>query len=285
MIVVTGATGQLGRLVVRNLIRRGIPSAKIVAIARSRDKAAELAELGVTIRCADYTRPQTLRAAFDGASRLLLISSSEVGKRASQHRAVIDAAEHAGVDLLAYTSLLHADESPLMLADEHVQTEVYLEQSGLPVTLLRNGWYTENYTGLIPRIIEHGALLGCAGQGRIASATREDLADAAAVVLTTRGHAGKTYELAGDEAYTLAEFVSELSRQTGRKLRYCDMAPCEYRAALLAAGLPEEIALLLADSEAGAAKGALFDDSHTLRHLIGRPTATLASAVAVAAKV
>ncbi|WP_026686169.1 SDR family oxidoreductase [Azovibrio restrictus] len=281
MITITGANGQLGRLVIHNLLQQ-LPARNIVAAVRRPDQARDLEALGVQLRQADYDRPETLAAAFAGTEKLLLISSSEVGRRLPQHEAVIDAARQAGVALLAYTSLLHADSSPLPLAAEHKATEARLQASGLPHVILRNGWYTENYLASLPVALEHGVLLGCAGQGRIASAARADYAAAAAAVLTRPDQAGRIYELAGDSAYTLAELAAEISRQAGKPVRYQDLPEADYRAALLGAGLPEGLAVLLAESDSGAARGGLYDDSRQLSQLIGRPSTPLAAQVAQA---
>ena len=278
MIVVTGATGQLGRLVIAALLKK-VPAAEIIAAVRSPEKAKDLAALGVQVREADYGKPATLDKAFAGADKLLLISSSEVGQRASQHKAVIAAAGRAGVKLVAYTSILHADTSPLGLAEEHRATEAMLQDSGLPFVLLRNGWYTENYAVSIPAALAHGAILGSVGKGRISSAARIDYAEAAAVVLTTEGQAGKVYELAGDDSYTLADLAAEVTRQSGKAVVYKDLPQADYKAALLGFGLPEPIAELLSDSDASAAKGGLFDDAGVLGKLIGRRTTPLATVV------
>jgi NAD(P)H dehydrogenase (quinone) len=282
MIVVTGATGQLGRLVIAQLIQRGVPAANIVAAVRTPAKAADLAALGLQVREADYTRPATLASAFKGAERVLLISSSEVGQRLPQHRAVIDAAREARVGQLVYTSLLHADSSPLGLAAEHKATEALIVASGLPHVLLRNGWYTENYLASVAPALQHGAFIGAAGSGRIASATRADYAAAAAAVLAQPVGGNCTYELAGDSSYTLTELVAELNRQTGRTVVYQDLPQQAFETALVGAGLPAPFAALLADSDAGAAKGALFDDGHQLSTLIGRPSTPLAVAMKAA---
>jgi NAD(P)H dehydrogenase (quinone) len=281
MIVITGATGQLGRLVIAELLK-SVPAGKIVAAVRNPGKAADLAALGVQVRQADYDRPDTLAKAFQGAEKVLLISASEIGRRFPQHQAAIDAAKAAGVKLLAYTSLLKAASSPLPLAAEHKATEAYLAGSGVPHVLLRNGWYTENYAASIAPALQHGAFVGCAGEGRIASAARADYAAAAARVLVQDGQAGKVYELAGDEAYTLAQFAAEISRQAGRTIPYKDLAEGEYKGILLGAGLPEPIAALLAESDTGARKGGLDDAGHALRELIGRPTTPMAVTVAAA---
>lgn len=280
MIVVTGASGQLGRLVIDALLRTQ-PADSLVAAVRTPAKAADLAARGVQVREADYSRPETLGPAFAGADKLLLISSSEIGQRAKQHQAVIDAAKATGVQLIAYTSLLHADVSPLGLAVEHRQTEAALAASGLPHVLLRNGWYSENYAMGLPGALARGTLYGAAGEGRIASASRQDYAEAAAAVLSAAApQAGKVHELAGDASYTLAELAAESARQAGKPLAYQDLPEAAYRDALLQAGLPAPVAELLADSDAGAAKGGLFDDGHALSGLIGRATTPMAQTVA-----
>ncbi len=283
MIVITGASGQLGRLTIEQLLKTQ-PAARIVAAVRNPAKVADLAARGVVVRHADYSQAATLASAFAGAEKLLLISSSEVGQRAPQHRAAIDAARQAGVKLIAYTSVLHADRSTLGLAVEHRETEAMLGASGIPFVLLRNGWYTENYTAGIGAALTHGVVLGSADSGRIASAARADYAAAAAAVLTRDEQAGRVYELAGDESYTLAELAAEVARQSGKAIAYQDLPELDYRAALIGAGLPEGIAALLADSDAAAAQGALFDDGRALSQLIGRPTTTLATSVAAALK-
>jgi len=281
-ILVTGASGQLGHLVIDALLKQ-IPATRIVAGARTTGKTADLVASGVEVRSLDYEQPETLDAALAGIDKLLLISSSELGRRAAQHRNVIAAAQRAGVKLLAYTSVLHADTSLLGLAEEHRQTEQALAASGLPFVLLRNGWYTENYAVSVPAAIEHGVFLGSAGAGRIASASRRDYAEAAAKVLVaTENQAGKVYELAGDSAYTLAELSAEVTRRAGRSVVYRDLPEQEYRRILVGAGLPEPLAALLADSDVGASRGALFDDSGTLGRLLGRPTTPLAESLAAA---
>ncbi len=270
-IAITGATGQLGRLVIEGL-RTTLPADQLIALARTPAKAAHL---GVPVRAADYDRPDTLDQALTGIHTLLMISGSEVGRRVPQHRNVIDAARRAGVRHIVYTSLLHADRSTLSLAPEHLETEALLKASGLAVTLLRNGWYTENYTASARQALAHGALIGSAGAGRIASAARADYAAAAVAVLTSTGHEGKTYELAGDAAWTLAELAAEISRQSGKDIPYRDLPTADYTAALVAAGVPVPWAQALPALDVEAAKGALFDDGHALSRLIGRPTTPL----------
>ncbi|EKA9347873.1 SDR family oxidoreductase [Cronobacter sakazakii] len=274
MIAITGATGQLGQRVIDTLLNT-VAAQEIVAIVRNPAKAAALSARGVQVRAADYNDAAALTAALAGVEKVLLISSSEVGQRATQHRNVIDAAKTAGVKLIAYTSLLHADRSPLGLADEHVATEKMLADAGIPYVLLRNGWYTENYLASVPPALEHGVFIGSAGDGKIASASRQDYAEAAAKVLTLDNQAGRVYELAGDHAWTLRDLSALLSKETGKTVAYQNLSEADFAAALTGAGLPEGFAKMLADSDIGASKGGLFDDSHQLSALIGRPTTSL----------
>ncbi|EOC1531513.1 SDR family oxidoreductase [Cronobacter turicensis] len=274
MIAITGATGHLGQRVIDTLLNT-VAAQEIVAIVRNPAKAAALSAKGVQVRAADYGNVAALTAAFAGVEKLLLISSSEVGQRAPQHRNVIDAAKTAGVKLIAYTSLLHADRSPLGLADEHVATEKMLAEAGIPYVLLRNGWYTENYLASVPPALEHGVFIGSAGDGKIASASRQDYAEAAAKVLTLDNQAGRVYELAGDNAWTLRDLTALLTKETGKTVAYQNLSEADFAAALAGAGLPEGFAKLLADSDIGASKGGLFDDSRQLSALIGRPTTSL----------
>ncbi len=283
MIAVTGATGQLGRLVIAALLKTVNPH-DIVALVRDPLKAQDLSAKGVDVRQADYNKPETLPIALVGVQRLLLISSNEIGQRKAQHRAVIEAAKSSGVQLLAYTSVLHADKSTLGLAVEHRDTEQALLASGLNYVLLRNGWYSENYTASVPTAVAHEAIIGSAQEGRISSAARADYADAAAVVLTREGQAGKVYELAGDESYSLAELAGEVAKQSGKPVVYNDLPQDQYKAVLIGMGLPEAFAGLLADSDAAAAKGDLFDDSRQLSQLLGRPTTPIAQSVSTALK-
>lgn len=278
MIAITGATGQLGQHVIESLLKT-VPASQIVAIARNPAKATALSQQGITVRQADYSDEAAFTTALQGIDKLLLISSSEVGQRAPQHRNVINAAKAAHVKFIAYTSLLHADTSPLGLADEHVATEKMLAESGIAYALLRNGWYTENYLASAPAALEHGVFIGAAGEGKIASATRADYAAAAARVISEDGHAGKTYELAGDAGWTLSQLAAELAKQSGKKVVYQNLSEADFAAALKGVGLPAGLADMLADSDTGASKGGLFDDSHTLSKLIGRPTTSLSDSV------
>lgn len=278
MIAITGATGQLGQHVIETLLKT-VPASQIVAIVRNPAKATALSQQGITVRQADYTNEAAFTTALQGIDKLLLISSSEVGQRTPQHRNVINAAKAAHVKFIAYTSLLHADSSPLGLADEHVATEKMLAESGIAYALLRNGWYTENYLASAPAALEHGVFIGAAGEGKIASATRADYAAAAARVISEEGHAGKIYELAGDAGWTLSQLAAELAKQSGKKVVYQNLSEADFAAALKGFGLPAGLADMLADSDTGASKGGLFDDSRTLSKLIGRPTTSLADSV------
>lgn len=272
---ITGATGQLGRLVVEKLKER-VSSDSLVALVRSPEKAAEF---GIDARAFDYGKPESLAPALQGIDHLLLISGNEVGQRKIQHENIINAAKEAGVKWIVYTSLLHADTSSLSLAAEHVATEELLKASGIPFSILRNGWYTENYTMAIPGALAGGALLGSAGEGKVSSASREDFAEAAAVVLTNEEHVGKVYELAGDETYTLATLAAEISNQTGKDIPYHNLPETEYAGILTSFGLPEGLAHAVASWDIGISKGDVYDDSKVLSKLIGRPTTTLTEVV------
>ena len=280
MIVITGAAGNLGHHVIASLLQ-SVPAANIIAAVRTPAKAADLAAKGVQVRQADYNDGASLDSAFKGATKILLISSSEVGQRARQHQNVIDAAKRAGVALLAYTSILRADTSPLGLAAEHVVTEAAIRDSGLPYSFLRNSWYLENHPENLAPVLEHGAVLGAAQDGRFSSATRADYAAAAAAVLTA-DQPQAVYELAGDQSFTLTQYAAEVARQSGKAIVYKDLPEADFKAALVGAGVPEGFAALLADSDVGAAKGGLEDNGKQLSALIGRPTTTMAEAVKAA---
>ncbi|MBI5495170.1 MAG: SDR family oxidoreductase [Deltaproteobacteria bacterium] len=283
MIVVTGATGKLGRLVVEQLLKTVAPG-EITAAVRTPSKAADLAARGVVVKEADYTRPATLDAALAGAQKVLLISSSEVGQRASHHQSVIAAAKKAGVKLLAYTSILRADSNRMALAGEHKATEEMIKASGVPWVMLRHGWYLENHTENLAPALQYGAMMGSAGEGRFASASRADFAAADAAVLVGDGHAGKTYELAGDHPFTMAQLAAEVARQAGKPVVYNNLPPAEYLKVLAGAGLPGPFAEILVDADVHAAQGALDDTSGSLHALTGRSTTTLKDAVAAGLK-
>ena len=250
-IAITGATGQLGRLVVGKL-KEKLPAREIVALARTPEKAADL---GIAARAFDYDRPDALAPALAGIDTLLLISSSEVGKRGPQHAAIVAAAREAGVGRIVYTSLLRADTTPLSLGIEHAETERTIAASGIPHIFLRNGWYLENYAASVQGALAHGALIGAAGEGRIAAASRADYADAAVAVLLGTGHDGKTYELAGDTAFTLAGLAAEVSRQAGRDIPYRNLPQADYAAALVGAGVPVPLRAARCSTTATSSRG------------------------------
>jgi len=282
MIIVTGASGHLGRLVIENLLQ-SVPASQIVAAGRKTEKLADFAARGVQVRHADYEKPETLAKAFEGATKVLLISTTEVDAGA-QHRNAIDAAKRAGASLLVYTSISKADTANHVLVPKHRSTEKLVRESGIPFVILRNGWYIENYTENLAPAFEHGAIFGSAGNGRVGGAMRADYAAAAAAVLTGSGHEGKTYELAGDEPFTIAELAHEVSRAFGKPVVYKDLPPEEYRKVLLGAGLPEIFADLYVTADLAIARGELQTDSGDLRRLIGRPTTPLREAVERAAR-
>ncbi|NUV81510.1 SDR family oxidoreductase [Streptomyces sp. CAI-155] len=280
-IVVTGATGELGRLVIDELLAT-VPAGEIAAVVRDKEKAAPLAARGVELRIADYNRPETLAGAFRSGDRVLLISGSEVGKRVAQHTAIVEAAEAAGVAQLAYTGILGGPDADFALADEHKATERLILDSGLPYTFLRNGWYTENYTANLAPVLAHGAVVSNAGEGRVASASRADYAAAAAAAVTGEGHLGKAYELSGDTAWSFAEYAALLSEVTGREITYNNVPAAVHQEILVGAGLPEGFAAILTDVDEAIGRGRLAGTSGDLARLIGRPTTPLATTVRVA---
>ncbi|MFD7292926.1 SDR family oxidoreductase [Streptomyces sp. NPDC059897] len=280
--VVTGATGKLGRLVVTGLLDAGVPASEIAAVVRDKSRAADLAARGVELRVADYNAPETLADAFRAGDRVLLVSGSEVGQRVPQHQAVIDAAKAAGVALLAYTGVLGGPDADFELAAEHKVTEQAILDSGLPYTFLRNGWYHENFTENLAPVLEHGAVVANAGEGRFASASRADFAAAAVAVLTGEGHENKVYELSGDVAWSLAEYADEVARQSGKEIVYRAVTPEQNREILLGAGLPAPFADILVGVDTAVEKGLLARQNGDLSRLIGRPTTPIADAVAQA---
>jgi len=279
-VAVTGASGQLGRLVVEALLRRD--AGPIVAIVRDPSKVADLAARGVEVRQASYDDAAALDRALAGVDRLLLISGTDMGARVAQHANVIRAAERAGVKLLAYTSIPRATDSPLILAQEHRGTEAVLAESPVPHTLLRNGWYWENFFGRVASAVEGGVFAGASGNGRVSAAARADYAEAAAVVLTTDGHAGQVYELGGDEHPTYSDLAQVISQVSGKAVRYQDVPEAEFVAALESAGVPTPMATALADADAGTGHGWLEVTDGDLHKLLGRATTPAADAFGAA---
>jgi NAD(P)H dehydrogenase (quinone) len=278
-ILVTGATGALGSKIVRSLLQKA-PGAKVIAAARKQDRAAPLVAQGAEFRLLDYDRPETIDAAMQGVTRVVLVSGTDVGRRVPQHKAVIDAAKRAGVKLLGYTSILRATESPLLLAQEHRGTEEVLAASGLPHILLRHGWYTENSTATAPLSVKLGVVQSCAGDGRYSTATRQDYAEGDATLILRDGHSpGQRYEMAGSTSWTKGDYAALLSRLSGKPVTYQSMSQVDFAASLVAAGLPEIVAKIISDSDAGAAQGWLQDDSRTLEKVLGRPTTPLEQVV------
>ncbi|QSB15116.1 SDR family oxidoreductase [Natronosporangium hydrolyticum] len=281
-IAVTGATGQLGRRVVAALLAQGVPADGIVAAVRDPARAAEFAEHGVQVRQADYDRPETLATAFADVRRLLLISANDPSRRMTQHLHVVSAAVDHAVELFAYTSALHAQRNPMLIAADHRATELLIAESGLRHVVLRNGWYTENYTQNLAEVTSSGVLPGCARDGEIAAAPRADYAAAAAAVLTDPPADDTIYELGGDEPFTMAQLADEIGRQAGSQVVYQDLPVREYVATLAGQGMPEPQAMLIADSDLNVARGYLTTDSGDLRRLLGRPTTPLAEVLAAA---
>lgn len=276
LVAITGSTGHLGRLAISALTKRA-PKIDIIGLARNIN-----AQTTVPSRSFDYTKTETLAAALVGVNVLVLISSNDFNDRAGQHRNVIAAAKTAGVGRIVYTSILHGAANPMLLAQDHIATEKLIRASGLPATILRNGWYSENYTNSLGGVMAAGAVIGCAGAGRISSAARQDYAEAIAAVAADSSHVNLTYDLAGDQAHTMAEFAAELSRQSGKTIPYTDLPTEDYKTILQGFGLPAGFAAVMADSDLCAAAGALFDESRTLSKLIGRPTTPIAATIKTA---
>ncbi len=273
-IVVTGATGAFGRHAVEALLSRGVPAEQILATGRAVEK---IEDLGVRVQHADYGNPDELRSAFAGAEKVLFVSGSELGARIAQHRNVVEAAKEAGVSLLAYTSIPHADTSDLILAGEHRETERMIRDSGVPYVFLRNSWYLENYD--FRAAVEHG-LYGAAGDGRISAALRAELAEAAAAALLT-GEPARVYELGG-AGFTMAELAAEITEAAGREVTYTDLRPDKYAEYLVGVGLPEPAAAVIADADRGAAQGTLFTGVRDLEALLGRPATPVSDVVRAA---
>lgn len=281
-IAVTGAGGQLGRLVVEDLLARGIPAAEIVAGTRRPEALADLAARGVQVRHADYDDVASLDAALAGAEKVLVISGTDFGRRPAQHAAAAAAAQRAGARLVVYTSAPQADTTTMLLAAEHRASEEAIRALGVPFTFLRNYWYFENYTAQLPTFLEHGAIVGAAGDGRISGAARADFAAAAAAVLATEGHENAVYELGGEPSFTLGQLADVVSKAADRQVVYRDVPAEELRQVLVGAGLPEPMAAVMADVDQHIAHGVLYTDTGDLTRLIGRPTTSLEDVVASA---
>jgi NAD(P)H dehydrogenase (quinone) len=281
-LLITGATGQLGRLVVEQLLAAGVPAGDIVATGRATGKIKDLADRGVQVRAVDFGDPAAVRAAVAGADRVLLVSAMEPGGRVAQHRNVIDAAREAGTGLVAYTSIVNAEATTIRLAADHQATEKLLRDSGVPYVLLRNSWYYENYTARLPAFLAQGVVPGSAGEGRISAAARADYAAATVRVLTTEGHAGRAYELGGDEPFTLAQLAAEISAQSGKEVRYANLPEAGYASVLKEHGVPELMADMIAETDAAVARDALYTTSGDLTALTGRPATTLSAALGAA---
>lgn len=277
-IAVTGATGQLGQLVIEFLLKN-TAAQNIVALVRTPSKALALTDQGVEVRHFDYDQPETLEPALHGIDKLLLISANEIGRRTPQHQAVIEAAKQADIPYIAYTSLLNADTSPLGLAQEHRETESLIKASGINYTFLRNNWYSENYLAGLAHTIETGTLFGAAQNGLISSAARADYAEAAAKVLTSSGHENKTYELAGSSSFSLADLAGYISVTSGKTVNYQNLSAEEYTQALIQAGLPTGLVEVIVDADVQTAKGAMFSDRKDLEQLLNHPTTPIQASV------
>lgn len=273
-IAITGATGQLGKLIIEALLKE-IDASNIIALVRDENKAKDLENKGIELRPFDYDLPETLVPALQGVDKLLLISANEVGRRTPQHKAVVDAAIEAHVPYIAYTSLLRANTNLLALAKEHRETESLIQQSGLQYTFLRNNWYNENYISNIQQVVEHGVLYGSALDSKISSASRQDYAEAAAKILTSEGHEGKIYELAGSNSFTLYDLAAYVTQASAKSVVYQNISPEDYLAALVGLGLPDGLAQVIVDADVQALNGTLYSDSKDLENILGRKTTSI----------
>ncbi|MEV4114159.1 NAD(P)H-binding protein [Nonomuraea sp. NPDC049695] len=279
-IVVLGATGKLGRQVLRRLWNRGAAGSEIIAAGRDLAKLSDQDSRAVRV---DYDDPASLRVALRGADRALLISGTEPGRRVTQHAAAIDAAHQAGVGLLALTSTPNATGAAMSMAEDHAATEALLRDSGIPFVILRNSMYLDLFVEqTVPVAVTRGVIVGASGKGRISPASRDDLGDAAAEVLTGEGHAGAVYELGGQRSYTMDEVAAAIADRFGTAVEYRDVSAGEFKDVLLGQGVPERMAELFADTQLGIARGEMFVDTGDLSRLIGRPTQTLDEALAKA---
>ena len=273
-IAVTGATGQLGKLVINGLLEKG-DCVEIIAVVRDSKKALLLAERGAEIRVAAYGDPAALQSAFAGVDKVLLISSSEVGKRIEQHKNVIDAAKAAGVRYIVYTSAPRAATTALILAPEHKATEENIQRSGLRYTILRNNWYTENYKKQLESAKSTGVIVAAAGKGHVASATRADFAAGAVAVLLGSGHDGRIYELGGDHAWDYNELAATIGEIIGKAVSYKPVTADALRGILKETGVSEGAAGFVVTLDTNIADGALAEVTGDLSKLIGRPTTSL----------
>ena len=278
--IVTATSGHLGRLIVEALLARGAAPDSIVATARNVDKLSALAALGVRTAVLDYSKPETVTAVVEPGDVLMLVSGSEVGQRVPQHTAVIAAAQAAGVGRIVYTSAPKATTSALLLAPEHKATEEFLIASGVPFTILRNGWYTENYTGEIEKARQSGEIVASVGDGRVASASRADYADAAAAAILDDSLAGQTFELSGDHAWDFAELAATIGTLIGSPVTFRNLAPAEHAELLTSFGLDTGTVGFVVGLDANIRDGLLGETSGDLARLIGRPTTPLAEGLA-----
>lgn len=277
-IAITGATGQLGELIIQALLTH-IPADNIVALVRNKTKALKLKQQNIELRHFDYDSPETLAPALIGIDKLLLISANEIGRRTAQHQAVIEAAKNAKVPYIAYTSLLRANTSPLGLAQEHRETEALIQASGLTYTFLRNNWYSENYIAGVVQNVASGQLFSAAKDGKISSASRTDYAEAAAIVLASTNHDNKTYELAGSENFTKLDLAKFIEKASGKKVSRIELSASDLTHGLQQAGLPETLISVIVDADIQTVEGAMYSESKDLEQLIGRKTISIQSQI------
>ncbi len=276
MIIVTGATGQLGRGVVENLLAL-VPAEQVGVAVRDPGKLGDLAQRGVRVRRGDFDDPATLEHAFEGATSVLIISVDDIGDAAvARHRAAITAATDAGAKRVLYTSHMGASaSSEFPAAVDHAATEEALRASGVAFTALRNGFYASTVPMLLTGALVTGELR-VPEDGPVAWTTRADLAEAAARIIVDGGFDGPTPPLTGPQAVDLTEVAAIASELTGKRIRRIVVSDDEYRAEQIAAGMPEQLANLMLGLFAPSRRGDFGPADPTLATLLGRPAQSIA---------
>lgn len=272
-LLVTGASGQLGRLVLDSLLASGKSPASIIATTRDTAKLADYAAKGVIVRLADFDDAASLDAAFAGADKVLIISTDALdqpGKRLAQHKAAVAAAKEAGAKHILYTSMPQPDDSLVTFAPDHLGTEEAIKATGIPYTILRDGWYAENLFMSLPHALETGSWYTSTGEGRIAHITRADTAAAIAGAVLKAGNESKTYTLTGTKSRTAEEIAAIVSAATGKPLKVVHVTDAQLAEGLKAAGLPEGFIPTIVSFDANTREGKIASVTSDAETLSGR---------------
>jgi NAD(P)H dehydrogenase (quinone) len=275
-ILITGATGHLGGLAIQHLLhKKGVPASQIVALARDVNKASALSELGIEVRQGDFLDPASLDKAFAGITKLLFIPTPDEDNtlRVLQNANVAKAARNAGIKHIAYTGFAFAEESTSPLASVHLATEYAIRTTNIPYTFLRNSFYADVFVNpSLKASVEHGAIVTNANDGKVNAASRNDLALAAATVLSEEGHENKAYNLVSHQPWTFDELAEAVSEVSGKKVVHHRVSFEEQTSVLVKAGLPEPVAAMFAGIYASIANGETAAATDDLQKLIGDPT-------------